>query len=47
VDAVTDRADELRSATAGLDVNATLQTLGGALEIPVLPAALGTFSCPA
>ncbi len=44
--AVTSRANVLRGAINGLDLNAVLTTLGGALIVPALPAPLSAFSCP-
>ncbi len=42
---VTDQSDELTEAVAGLSLNGTLEALGGLLEVPALPATLGTFEC--
>lgn len=43
--AVTDQSDELLGAFGDLSLNNALQILGGVLEVPTLPAALGTFEC--
>jgi hypothetical protein len=45
LEVLTGRSDELLGAIGGLSVNNALQILGGLLEIPTLPAALGTFEC--
>jgi hypothetical protein len=44
---VTTQVDALRTVIAGLGLNGVLTALGGVLNIPVLPAALGPYSCPA
>jgi uncharacterized coiled-coil protein SlyX len=43
--AVTTQIDKVSTAVAGLNLNGLLLGLGGALNIPVLPAALGPFTC--
>lgn len=42
---VTDQTDSLLTAVGGLSLNGALEVLGGLLEIPTLPAALGAFEC--
>ena len=44
--ALTSQMNSLEDALGGLKLNAVLTTLGGVLEIPVLPGALPAFSCP-
>jgi hypothetical protein len=44
--AVTGHSDALRTAISGLSLNGVLTALGGVLNIPALPGALGPFSCP-
>jgi hypothetical protein len=43
---VTSRVDALRTVIGGLGLNGVLTALGGVLNIPALPAALGAYSCP-
>jgi hypothetical protein len=43
--ALTTQADDLGTAVAGISLNGVLTGLGGALQIPSLPAALGSFAC--
>lgn len=43
---LTDQVNAVESAVSGLGLNAVLTTLGGVLEIPTLPGALPSFSCP-
>jgi uncharacterized coiled-coil protein SlyX len=44
--AVTSQTNALGTALGGLTLNALLTGLGGALNIPALPAALAPFTCP-
>ena len=44
--AVTNQSNALGTAIGGITVNNALTLLGGALNIPALPAALAPFSCP-
>jgi hypothetical protein len=44
---VTTQLDALRTVISGLGLNGILTGLGGVLNIPALPTALGAFSCPA
>jgi hypothetical protein len=46
VSTVTTQVDALRTVISGLGLNGVLTGLGGVLNIPALPAALGAFSCP-
>jgi hypothetical protein len=46
VSTVTTQVDALRTVISGLGLNGVLTGLGGVLNIPTLPAALGAFSCP-
>jgi len=43
---LTAQVNAVESAVEGLGLNAVLTTLGGILEIPTLPGALPSFSCP-
>jgi hypothetical protein len=43
---LTEQSNSLRTAIAGLSLNAVLTTLGGVLNIPALPTALPAFACP-
>jgi hypothetical protein len=43
---LTTQVNAVESAVEGLGLNAVLTTLGGVLEIPTLPGALPSFSCP-
>jgi len=43
---LTGRLNVLEAALGGLSLNGVLTTLGGLLNIPVLPGALPAFSCP-
>lgn len=43
---LTSQVNAVESAVEGLGLNAVLTTLGGLLEIPTLPGALPSFSCP-
>jgi hypothetical protein len=47
VSALTGQSNSLLSAIGDLGLNAFLINLGGALNIPTLPAALDPFNCPA
>ena len=47
VSAVTTRVDALRTVISGLGLNGVLTGLGGVLNIPALPVALGAYTCPA
>ena len=44
---VTTQVDALRTVIGGLGLNGVLTALGGVLNIPALPAALGPYACPA
>jgi hypothetical protein len=44
--AVTTQVDALGTAIGGIGLNGALTALGGALNIPALPAALPAFACP-
>ena len=46
MDAVTDQSNALGTAVGGITVNNALALLGGALNLPALPAALAPFTCP-
>ncbi len=46
VETLTAQLNSVESAVEGLGLNAVLTTLGGILEIPTLPGALPSFSCP-
>jgi hypothetical protein len=43
----TTQLNKIEDAFGGLSLNTVLTTLGGALNIPVLPGNLPSFSCPA
>ena len=43
---LTSQVNAVEGAVEGLGLNAVLTTLGGLLEIPALPGALPSFSCP-
>lgn len=42
---LTSNLDQLGAAVEGLGLNPVLETIGGILQIPDLPDALGTFDC--
>jgi hypothetical protein len=44
--ALTSQLNSVENALGGLSLNAVLTTLGGALNIPAMPAPLASFSCP-
>lgn len=43
---LTKQVDNFEEALGDLKLNAVLTTLGGVLEVPTLPGAMGAFSCP-
>ncbi|HET8813338.1 MAG TPA: hypothetical protein VFM51_00095 [Solirubrobacterales bacterium] len=43
---LTNQVDNFGEALGDMKLNAVLTTLGGVLEVPTLPGAMGAFSCP-
>jgi len=43
---LTNQVNDVEEALGGLALNAVLTTLGGVIEVPSLPGALSSYSCP-